>query len=216
MTAGSLALSQQRAREYRAVVDYEFVNGIMVIYILKGVLAFTPDEVKIGLKRGKRFKRRESFEARMTPVPYAEFRQASQEVKHASPAVVRRETKAEQEATTRAKESSMAVFLTIELPASEIGPPDLVQGLRRLNETLIEEATTYELIADPDETVQAFLMQHPSWRLRPGFTRFSAGDSTPPNLYGLSRPASAAFTAWIRAGGLTHASNGLECRDLLG
>jgi hypothetical protein len=63
----------------------------------------------------------------------------------------------------------------------EAGPPDLKQELRRLIQMLIEETTTRELISDPDETVQAFLSQYPSWRFRPGFTRFSAADETPPN-----------------------------------
>jgi hypothetical protein len=85
----------------------------------------------------------------------------------------------------------------------EAGPPDLKQELRRLIQMLIEETTTRELISDPDETVQAFLSQYPSWRFRPGFTRFSAADETPPNLYGLTRAAAREFTAWIRAGGLT-------------
>jgi hypothetical protein len=89
------------------------------------------------------------------------------------------------------------------LTADVTGPPDLVQGLRRLIETIVEEATVHELIADPDEVVQAFLIQHPRWRLRRGFTRFSAADSTPPNLYALSKPASVAFAGWIRSGGLT-------------
>jgi hypothetical protein len=95
------------------------------------------------------------------------------------------------------------------LTVDAIGPPDIKQGLRRLLTALIEEATTHAIIADPDEVVQAFLTQHPSWRLRQGFTRFSAADPTWGGLYALSKPASRAFTSWIRAGGLT-APSGLK------
>jgi hypothetical protein len=102
------------------------------------------------------------------------------------------------------------------LTADAIGPPDLVQGLRRLLTALIKEASTHAIIADPDDTVQAFLTQYPRWRFRQGLTRFSAADPTWGSLYGLSKPASREFTTWLRAGGLTHASNGLERRDELG
>jgi hypothetical protein len=97
----------------------------------------------------------------------------------------------------------------------EGGPPDLVQELRRLIATLLEEATTVQLIADTDgSTVEAFLTMYPSWRFRQGITQFSAADPTWGSLYGLSKPAARELTTWIRSGGFTHAaSNGLEPRD---
>jgi hypothetical protein len=85
----------------------------------------------------------------------------------------------------------------------EAGPPDLVQGLRRLIQMLLEEATTVELVADRDETVAAFLMMYPSWRFRQGITQFSAADPTWGSLYGLSKPAARELTTWLRSGGLT-------------
>jgi hypothetical protein len=127
------------------VVDYEFVDGIMVIYIPKGIIALTPDEVKIGLKRGKKFKRRTALEMRLAAqLGDHAFHQVPQEIAHspgndivceseaepqapsadryASLAGVRRETFPNRKhVTPNAKEHIMAVFLTIELPASEIG-----------------------------------------------------------------------------------------------
>lgn len=87
------------------------------------------------------------------------------------------------------------------LTADVTGPPDLVQGLRRLLTAIIEEVTTHEIIQTDDASVEAFFTQHPRWRQ--GFTRFSPADANWGGLYGLSKGASRAFTSWIRRGGLS-------------
>jgi hypothetical protein len=69
-----------------------------------------------------------------------------------------------------------------------------------LIETLIEGATTHEIIADHDAFVEAFLEEHPRWRQ--GCRQFSPAIDTWGSLWVLTRPASRAFTSWIRAGGL--------------
>lgn len=85
-------------------------------------MAFTRSQFDEARKRGKKYVQGTSLDARITPTPYAEFHQAPQEVKHARVANVRHEKLPEPKVTTlsRAKESSLAVFLTIELPAEEI------------------------------------------------------------------------------------------------
>jgi hypothetical protein len=94
------------------VVDYEFVDGILVIYITKGVLAFTPDEVKIGLRRGERFKRKTALQMRLSAQWGAsEFHQAPQAVDHARLALGRHERLPEREATTRAPAQRRAAWL---------------------------------------------------------------------------------------------------------
>jgi hypothetical protein len=88
------------------------------------------------------------------------------------------------------------------LTTDAIGPLDLKQGLRCLLIALIEEATTHEIIMTDDTAVEAFFDEHPRWRQ--GFTKFSPAIAAWGSLYALTRPASVAFTTWIRRGGLTH------------
>ena len=83
-------------------------------------------------KRGEKYVQETSLDSRKTPVPYAEIHQVPQAVESASVAHAQRERLAEREATTREKESSMAVFLTIELPASEIDETGYLRDIDHL------------------------------------------------------------------------------------
>lgn len=104
------------------MVEIEFVNGgdLVLIRFSKGLLALDRQTFVQGLRMGKKHERRTALEARMTPVPYVEIDEPIAGDRVSRVAHVRHETVAEREATTRAKESSMAVFLTIELPTSEL------------------------------------------------------------------------------------------------
>jgi hypothetical protein len=86
------------------------------------------------------------------------------------------------------------------LTADTTGPPDIKRELRCLIETLLEEATTHEVIMDAGATVEGFLEERPSWRQ--GCRQFSPAIEMCGPLWVLTRPASRAFTSWIRAGGL--------------
>lgn len=108
------------------VVDYEFVDSILVIYISKGIIALTPNEVKIGLKRGKRFRRRTKLEMRLAAqLGDSGFHQAPQAVDHASSALGGREIFSNRkQVTTRAKEGDVTP-LAIGVPHVQlvIDPP---------------------------------------------------------------------------------------------
>jgi hypothetical protein len=125
-------------------VEFEQNGELVILHLTKGVLVMPRSVFIEALKRGKSYRRCTSFEARTTPVPYEDIPQAPQEItnghgndlvcarkaepqappadRHASLAAVRRETFPNRKhVTPNAKEHIMAVFLTIELPASEIG-----------------------------------------------------------------------------------------------
>jgi len=172
MTA--MSMSTLGASEHRAVVDYEFVNGILVIYIPKGVLALTAAEVQIGLKRGKRFKRRTQLEMRLAAQLGAnEFHQAPtavqriapglsnagaegnamkivslQAVSHARGSDTVRESVAEHEVSSKAEEHNVTP-LVIELPHVQlvINPP----SAHLVVEVLANELTTSGRLKDVDD-----------------------------------------------------------------
>lgn len=195
------------------MIEVTFENGgqTVLIKMQRGLLVMDRSVFNEARKRGEKYAQATPFDTRKTPVPYAEFHQAPQAVSLASGNDIGCESEAEYEVDHSAVEQWLrAILATRPLSALEVmarltadvtGPSDIIKGLRRLIEALIEEATTHEIIMDDGVAVEAFLEEHPRWRR--GFTRFSAADATWGSLYGLSKPASVAFAAWIRAGGLT-------------
>jgi hypothetical protein len=109
----------------RPVVDYEFVDGIMVIYIPKGILALTPNDVKICLRRGKRIKHRTKLEMRLSAqLGDSEFKQASQAVTGAGGNDNMCEREAELDVLHRAKEGIVTPLVLTFGPVSlTLDPP---------------------------------------------------------------------------------------------
>jgi hypothetical protein len=99
------------------VVEIEFVeNGtIALIRFPKGLVALDRDTFIRGLKLGKKYERRRSLEARMTPTPYAENHQAPQGGSPTRGNDIVYASAAEHEVPQRAKEHVMTP-LVIELP----------------------------------------------------------------------------------------------------
>jgi hypothetical protein len=126
-------------------VEFEFMGNLVLIRAIgRPPLAFTSSQFDEALKRGEKYAQATPSDTRKTPVPFAENHQAPQEITHgmgndpvceieaepqapsadryASLAAVRRETFPNRKPVTpNAKEHIMAVWLEIELPASEIG-----------------------------------------------------------------------------------------------
>jgi hypothetical protein len=114
------------------VVEIEFVeNGqTVLVRFTKGLLALDREPFVQGLRRGKKHERSSSLAKRMTPVPYdVEFPQAPQAVSLTNGNDIVCDSAAEHEVDRGAKEGVMAVWLTIELPASEIGETGYLRGI---------------------------------------------------------------------------------------
>jgi hypothetical protein len=127
-------------------VDIEFTeDGQVLIRCVKGLLVFSREQLIDAIRKGEKYKRRNALEMRFAAqlndaenhqAPPAITNSTSNDIvcgseaetqappadRHASLAAVRRETFPNRKhVTPNAKEHIMAVFLTIELPASEIG-----------------------------------------------------------------------------------------------
>jgi primosomal replication protein N len=102
-------------------VTFEDDRQTVFIKMQRGLLVMPRSVFDEARKRGEKYAQETSLNARTTPVPYAEFHQAPQEVKHPSGNGTVCETfPNRKQVTPSAKARVMAACLTIELPAAEI------------------------------------------------------------------------------------------------